>query len=128
MTVLCALILALGAGGCLGGDDDDSGHADDVKQIKEKGAEFEAAIEADDAEAFCELLAPSFIKQIGGQEACVKQYNPKTNLFFTADDTDMAVKEVDFENDTHATALLANDGFVYYLFEDGEWYPTPTTR
>ena len=126
--LLCVLVLVGAVAGC-GGDSGDSGREDESDEIRAKQAEFEEAIEADDNEAFCELIAPSFVEDNGGHEACLKLYDPKTNVFFTSDDTDMSVTNVDFEEGGEsATVHLANKGFIYYVKEDGEWYPIPFTQ
>jgi len=125
-TLMLFCALALAATGCGGSSDDD--RDSDTEEIRAKAVEFEAAIEADDNEAFCDIILPSYVEKLGGEEECLALYDPKKNLFFTADDTDMRVTNIDFKNDELATAFLANKGFVYYTYEDGEWYPTPVTE
>ena len=125
LILLCALALVLAAAGCGGDDDGDSGppsEAESEQPIKELGVKFEDAIEQDDVAAFCDLLAPSTIEMVGGEEACLKKY--AKNPVFDFDDTDMTVKSVEFdEGGESATALLANKGFTYYQYEDGAWHP-----
>jgi hypothetical protein len=125
LTLVCALALAAVTGCGDSGDDRGS----DSEQIRDVQAKFETSIEEKDTETFCELLAPSFVENIGGEDACLKQYSPKNNFFFKADDTDMSIRNIDFEKDGQsATAYLANKGFIYYLKEDGNWYPEPFER
>jgi hypothetical protein len=124
--LICALALAGAVAGCGGSTDD---REDDAREIREKQAEFQAAVDAKDTEAFCEALAPSYIEELGGMEVCLRRYVTRKNLLFKAKNPDLAVRNIDFEeNGEEATAYLANDGFIYYLKEDGEWYPTLFTR
>jgi hypothetical protein len=127
LTVICALALAVGISAC-GGDSGDS-NASNSQEIKDVQAKFETSIEEKDTETFCDLLAPSFVEKIGGHEACLKQYGVKNNVFFRADDTDMSITHIDFdEKGEAATAYLANKGFIYYRKENGNWYAEPFER
>jgi hypothetical protein len=131
LTLLCALALAGAAVGC-GDDDSDASRQDESDEIRAAGAVLEDAIEADDSEAFCDALAPGYVEEIGGTEACLKLYDPKTYFLFRIPESskrgDMSVRNVDFEDDNHATAYLANKGFLYFTKEDGKWYPTFPTQ
>jgi hypothetical protein len=127
LLLLCALALAIAVVGC-GGDSGDD-RDDDAAEIREKAAALEAAFDARDPDAYCSLLAPSYIEEVGGQAACRKQQGAENGLMMNAEDTDMSVVNIDFEeNGEEATAYLANKGFQYYLKEDGEWYPTLFTE
>jgi hypothetical protein len=129
LTLICALALAVAVAGCGGGDDSGDSHDSDTQEIKDVQAKFETSIEEKDTETFCDLLAPSFVEKIGGHEACLKQYGVKNNVFFRADDTDMSVTHIDFdEKGEAATAYLANKGFIYYRKENGNWYAEPFER
>jgi hypothetical protein len=131
LVLICALALVVTAAGC-GDDDSDGSREDEIEEITAKTAALEDTVEADDVEAFCNELAPSFIEEAGGIDACLKQFNPKRAFFFNIPEghprADQSVKTVEFEGETSATAYLNNKGFLYFVKEDGEWYPTFPTQ
>ena len=102
-----------------------TGTDEDRERIEALADRFERIVAAEDAAAFCRVLAPNDVQKLGGPargtERCLTVWGRGRNPLFAAEDPDLSVEEIAFEG-TYATAELANGGELGFVREGERWY------
>ncbi len=97
-----------------------------AERIEAVAERFERIVAEKDTQAFCQVLAPSDVRRLGGGETngereCLTVWGPARNPLFRAQEADFEIDSVSFEG-SYATAELANGGELAFAQEGGEWY------
>lgn len=120
------LVLALGVSLIACGDSGDSAEASKETQITTATESLQVAIEAEDAKAFCDLLAPNDVEKLGegrsdGAKRCLVVWGKGQNPLFGAADAELEIESVTYDG-AYATAKLTNGGELGFAKEGGRWY------